>query len=101
MITADIAFYFYEGSKVAYETDIEVEYKVNPSTGVVLCKLYATVSGSDTDVSGTYTMSTTLTDVDAETGTGTNPSDKILSQIEIIVVDYLEGITENASVTFS
>lgn len=50
---------------------------------------------------GGHFILATKADVDAKTGTGTNPSDKLKNQIDQVVADYLDAITENSAVTFT
>lgn len=101
MITATAAFYFYEGSKVAYNTNVLVDYKVSQLSGVVTCDLKAYASGATTEFSGSYTMTITKAEVDAKTGAGTYSSDEVLDQVEQVIIDYLDGVTENAAITFA
>ena len=101
MITADTAFVFYEGSKVTYGTNIQVQYKYDPIQETALCELIAYSSGADIEQNGSYLISITKAEIDAKTGAGTNPSDKMLDQVEQVTIDHLEGITENSAVTFT
>jgi len=101
MITADATFVFYEGSLVKYGTTIAVEYKYSPITEVFTCELIAYSAGADIAVSGNYLTTFTKAEIDAKTGAGTETSDKLLDEVELVVIDYLDGITENAAITFT
>ena len=101
MISPDAPFYFEEGSKVRFTTNIQVSYKYDPIQETALCELIAYSAGADIEQSGSYLMTLTKAQIDAETGSGTNPSDKMLDQVELAVIDYLEGISENSGIVFT
>jgi hypothetical protein len=102
MITASTDFVLYEGSKTKFVcTACMVDYKYNGISQTYLCEIMPAVVSTTTSTLGSYTYLITKADVDAKTGTGTNPSDKLQNQIDQVIKDYLHGITENGSVTFT
>lgn len=101
MISADAAFVFYEGSKVSHATNIQVIFKYNPIQSTALCELIAYAGGSEVEQVGSYGLIITKAEISAKTGTGTDPIDKVLNQVEQVVIDYLDGITENSAVGFT
>ena len=103
MITASANYVLYEGSKAVYSAlTIVCEYQFNPITqrfqgGIVPATITA---GADLRHAN-YPVEFSKADVDAETGTGTNPSDKLGNQIDQLVADYLDAVTENSAITFT
>ncbi len=103
MITADSNYALYSGSEVLYSAlSILVDYRFSVINESFLCTIRpATVVASQTTPVDSFNISVTKSEVDAKTGTGTNPSDKLRNQIEQVVVDYLEAVTENSAVGFT
>jgi hypothetical protein len=103
MITASANYVLFEGSKTTYSAlTIVCEYEFNPITqmfrvGIVPATITA---GADLRYSN-YPVELSKAAVDAKTGTGTNPSDKLGNQIDQVVADYLDAITENSAITFA
>ncbi len=102
MIIADRAFALYEGSKtLSNVVAVIVDFRYNTTQATYLCEIQPAVVAATTDFHGSYTYLITKAAVDAKTGTGTNPSDKLANQVDQVVLDYLDAITENAAVAFS
>ena len=102
MIISDRAFALYEGSKeLVNVVATYVNFTYNPVQATYLCEIRPAVVAATTTFHGSYTVLITKAAVDAKTGTGTNPSDKLANQVDQVVLDYLDAITENTSVAFS
>jgi hypothetical protein len=103
MITATANYVLYEGSKQVFSAlSIICEYKYNPQQETFLITICPTnATAGDTTRFNEYSMLATKTHIDAETSSGTNPSDKLLYQVEEHVIQYLDAITENSAVNFS
>ncbi len=103
MITASGNYVLYEGSKQAFTAlTIVCEYRYNPQQETFLISIHpATATAGDTTRYGDHPIAVSKAAVDAETGTGTNPSDKLGNQIDQLVADYLDAITENSAITFT
>ena len=103
MITASANYVLYEGSKVLYSELVSVvDYAYSGANQAFLCTITpATITAAGTSVLGSYTYLATKAAVDAKTGTGTNPSDKLGNQIDQVIADYLDAITENSAITFT
>lgn len=102
MITSDLPFVLYEGSKIKYSVVAAiVDFTYNPTQATYLCEIKPAVVSTTTDFHGSYTTRITKAAVDAKTGTGTNPSDKLANQVDQVIKDYLRVITENSAVTFT
>ena len=103
MITADSNYGLYEGSELLYSAlSIVVDYRYSAINDSFLVTIRpATVVASTTTPVDSFTISVTKTEVDSKTGTGTNPSDKLQNQIDQLVADYLDAITENSAITFT
>lgn len=103
MITATANYVLYEGSKQVFSAlAIVCEYRYNPQQDTFLIGVHpAAVTAGDTSRYGDHTILATKADIDAETSSGTNPSDKLSYQIEEYVMAYLDAITENSAVNFS
>lgn len=102
MITASTDFVLFEGSKTKFVcTSCVVDYKYNNLNQAYLCEIMPAVVSATTSYLGSQTYLAPKATVDAKTGTGTNPSDKLQNQIDQVVKDYLHSITENGAVTFT
>lgn len=102
MITASADFVLFEGSKQQYSvTSIVVDYAFSVINNAFVCNILPAVVSASTNIHGEYSRVITKAAVDAKTGTGTNPSDKLQNQVEQVVADYLDALTENSSVTFT
>lgn len=102
MITSDNDFALYEGSTTIYAlTAIVVSFSYDSVQQTFLCEIYPAVVAASTSVVASHAHRITKAAVDAKTGSGTNPSDKLSNQVDQVVKDYLAGITENSGVTFT
>ena len=103
MITASANYVLYEGSKAVYSAlTIVCEYQFNPITQMFQVGIVpATITAGADLRHANYPVEFSKADVDAETGTGTNPSDKLGNQIDQLVADYLDAVTENSAITFT
>jgi len=102
MITANTNYVLYEGSKQLFSAlYVVVNYTYHASFQTYTCEIQPAVVSAVTTSYGSHSMQITKAQVDAKTGSGTNPSDKLSNQVEQVVADYLDAITENLSVTFT
>ena len=103
MITASANYVLYEGSKAVYSAlTIVCEYQFNPITQMFQVGIVpATITAGSELRYANHPVEFSKASVDAETGTGTNPSDKLGNQIDQLVADYLDAITENSAITFT
>ena len=102
MISSDADFVLYEGSTTLYTvTAVMVDYSYNSVQQTFLCEIQPAVVAVSTSIVAKHTHLITKASVDAKTGSGTNPSDKLGNQIDQVIKDYLDGITENSGVTFT
>lgn len=103
MITATANYVLFEGSKQVFSAlNIICEYVYNPQQETFLVTVIpAPATAGDTTRYGSHTLMYTKAQVDAETPTGTNSSDRLLYQIEELIIDYLDAITENSAVNFT
>lgn len=102
MITANTNFVLYEGSKQLYSAlTVVVDYYYNSVFQTFSCTIYPAAITATTVTHGSHSLNISKAAVDAKTGTGTNPSDKLLNQVEQVVADYLDGLSDNSSVTFT
>lgn len=103
MITASTDFYLITGASVKYTAlSVLVDYTYSAVQQTYLCNVYpAIISAGGTTPAGSFTTLITKASVDAKTGSGTNPSDKLGNQIDQVIKDYLAAITENSAVTFT
>ena len=102
-ITANANYVIFEGSKELYSAwSVAVNFRYHAVNDNFECEITpVTVSASGTNPEGGHFVLFTKASVDAKTGTGTNPSDKLKNQIDQVVADYLDALTENAAVTFT
>lgn len=101
MITANATYVFFEGSEVKYgSTSIYVDFKYNNRSETYLCELQALGAAANAPNIGEYYTTVTKAAVDAKTGTGTE-TEAVLEAVELVIIDYLDAITENSSVTFT
>lgn len=102
MITANANYVLFEGSTVKYSSGAAiVDFSFNPQDSTFLVNIIPTTSSPSAARYGGHTYATTKTTVDAQSSSGTNPSDKLLYQVEEVIITYLDAITENSAVTFS
>ena len=103
MITASGNYVMEEGAKLVYsELAMYVTFRYDPLMQDFLCEIKpTTVTASGSSVVKPYTKQITKASVDAKTGTGTNPSDKLSNQVDQVIADYLDGLTENAALSFT
>lgn len=101
MITANADFVLFEGAKVSYiATSISVAFTYDPTPETFLCELRAATLSVNVTYLGSHFILLTKAVVDAKTGSGTE-TEACLDAVELAVIDYLDGITENAAVTFT
>lgn len=102
-ITANANYVIFEGSKELYTAwSIVVTFRYHAVNDNFECDIIpATISADGTNPAGGHFILATKAAVDAKTGTGTNPSDKLKNQIDQVVADYLDAITDNSAVTFT
>ena len=102
MITASGNFVLYEGSKQLFSSlDIIVDFEYKALNDTFLCDIMPAVISTTTAPQGGHMVSITKASVDAKTGTGANPSDELKNQIDQVIADYLDAITENSALTFT
>lgn len=98
-ITADGPVTFEEGSILAYnEPEISVSVTVT-RVGTVIIVMHAYKVTEE--IIANYQISAPKADIDALTGSGDTETNTFLNAVYLYVKAYLEGITENAGVTFT
>lgn len=99
MITANNPYVLFEGSEVKFQsTSLYVDFSYNNRSETYLCRLLPLGASAAAPELGSYTYATTKAAVDAKTGTGTE-TEAILEAVELVVIDYLDAITENTTPT--
>ena len=104
MIEASTNYTLLQGSKMLLNAlDMEVTPVIVDNLALVRLEINAI---TDTAVlaggnAWQHTIERTYTELNAFTASGSTQADKFFNQCEQAVVAYLEGITENASVTFT
>ena len=101
MISATAKFVLQEGSVTYFDTDIKLSYAYNYASGLFLVTLNAVTASGANSWHGSHNVGFTTTDVHGKTGTGTDPHDKLLNQLEQLAKDYLDDLTENTGITFT
>jgi hypothetical protein len=100
MITADANYTLKDDTKLFYTAfDIVVEFRFSDLQQMFYVSMfpYEASLGTLAELSTSFTKAT----VDAKTGSGTNPSDKLLDQVEQCCIDYLDGLGDNSGVNFT
>lgn len=101
MITANNPYVLYEGSEVTFSsTSLFVDFTYSNSHETYLCKIIALGAAVNSPEIGSYTYLITKAQVDAKTGSGTE-TEAALEAVELVIIDYLDAITENSGVTFT
>jgi hypothetical protein len=104
MITADLEYTLITGSKVLYNAlDCFVVPQVLADDEIVRVELRV-IGGTGTttsEIMGTHVLEFTWAVLNALTPSGADDVQKFYNLCEQAVVDHLEGLAENASVTFA
>lgn len=100
-ITGNACTYVEEGGMTCYDSPtIMVDASYRPLLLNFVVRLEFS-DGATTNPQGEFYMVVTRTAVDAKTGTGTGETNIWHNALLQVVKEYLEGITENAAVTFT
>lgn len=104
MITADLEYTLVTGSKVLYNAlDCFVVPQVLADDEIVRVELRV-IGGTGTttsEIMGTHVLEFTWSVLNALTPSGADDVEKFYNLCEQAVVDHLEGLAENAAVTFA
>jgi hypothetical protein len=104
MITASGNYTYVTGSKVLYgNLDTFIIPQVLDDDSIVRVEMRALRSAGVTtgNIGGTHTIELTYATINAFTPSGADDVEKFFNLCEQAVVDYLEGLAENAAVTFT
>lgn len=105
MITASTRYTLIQDSKVLYTAlDIHIIPAIHNDIEMVRIEVNSigdSLSIAPNAVQGNVTLEFTYAEISAFTASGTDEVDQFFNQCEQVVVDYLEAIPENSSVTFT
>lgn len=105
MITADASFYLRDNEYVTYTVeDIACMYRYDALNELFLVDISpVAILADEQRTINSAGIVLTKSAVDAKVSTGTEPSDKVLYQIEACVIDYLDALASNiaAGVNFT